>query len=247
MKRLVWLMLGMVSLGVAGCLGDASYDERMRLTLEHMKYQQRLDANLMPAPQGAFKDLNVFVRPPKGLKQIASLLNPAPGTFEIAESFQGPPNLHVLVRKKPAPKPPPPKPGQPSPPAPAARGNFVSDVNALLAQAFGAEPGKTDDVTEHNKSYKRAKFTSAAGETVTVYYYEQGTDQNGYSAALVWVIPAGEKAARTASVVTGIPLTMGSFATGRAAVNAFAGRAEDDMGTAGAEGTIPEGGGGVAF
>jgi hypothetical protein len=245
MKRLVWLMLGMVSLGVAGCLGDASYDERMQRTLDNMRYQQKLDANLMSAPQEKFKALSVFVRPPKGLKQISSLLRPAPGTFEIVETFQGPPNLHVLVRKNPPPKPAPPKPGQPAPPPPAARGPFVSDVNTLLGQTFGAEPGKQESVTEHGKAYKRAKFTSAAGETVTVYYYEQGSSKNGYDAALVWVIPP--KAAKTAPVVTGIPLTMGSFATGRGAANAFAGRAEDDMGGGGGEGGIPEGGGGVAF
>ncbi|HEU5117898.1 MAG TPA: hypothetical protein VFT74_14825, partial [Isosphaeraceae bacterium] len=189
MKRLVWLLLGVVSMGLSGCLGDASYDERMRLTLSNMRYQQKLDANLMPAATGKFKDLNVFVRPPKGLSPISSLLNPAPGTFEIAQSFQGPVNLHVLVRLKNPPKPKPAAPGQPAPPAPAPRGPFVSDVNAMLAQAFGAEPGPQDSVTEKGKTYKRAKFTSAAGETVTVYYYDQGTDKAGYSAALVWVIP----------------------------------------------------------
>lgn len=88
------------------------------------------------------------------------------------------------------------------------------------------------------------KFTAANGDTITVYYYDQGTAKAGYSAALVWDISPA--AANTAPVVTGIPLTMGSFATGPRAANAFAGRAEDDAGSAGGEGTTPTGGG-VAF
>lgn len=243
MNRVALSLLLTASLGIAGCLGDASYDERMQLTLENMRYKQKLDSNLIPAPQDKFKNLNVFVRPPKGLAQMPTCtLNPAPGMFDIAETFSGPITLHVLVRLKNPPKPKPAQPGQPAPPGPAAdRGSFIPSVNALLAANFGAEPGATENVTEHSKTYKRAKFTAANGDTVTVYYYDQGSEKSGYYAALVWVIPPSS--ANTAPVVTGLPLTMGSFATGRAAANAFAGRAEDDSGPSGpAQENAPAGG-----
>lgn len=243
MKRVLALVLSASTLCALGCLGQYSYEKRLETTLENLKYQQRLDAYLNPAAQGALKDVGVYVRPPRPLEKApGSLIPVTAGTFDAAESFTGaqadvPLQLHVLARLKQKPKAQP-KQGQ-APPPDAPRGNFVADVQAVLNSFYGgAVPvgGKLDNFSERNRSYRRQKFASPTGNTVDVYFFEEGNHQ----AALVWDIPPA--AAQSPAVDPGIRLTLGSFAAGPKATNLFQG-GDEDAPASGGGAAVP----GVAF
>src|ERR1700733_5315978 len=81
-----------------------SYDIRMNRTLEKMRYEKRLNDNLMPAPKGKLEAFLIFVRPPKSLAQSKEFLLTTlePGRFDVSESFleKDKQSLHVLARVK---------------------------------------------------------------------------------------------------------------------------------------------------
>src|SRR4051794_24170736 len=143
MKRVQALSLSASLMLLLGC-STASYNARLEKTLADKKYAQKLDQYLMPPVGEKFKELNIFLRPPKPLAQAKEFLLTAapPGYYEVETSFfdQGKANaalrLHVLARHKSSASRQTKK-GAPPPPT-AQRGDFKSDVLGLLANDFGA-------------------------------------------------------------------------------------------------------------
>ena len=114
-----------------------TYDYRLDMTVDNMKYQKRLNDNLMPpATKGKFDELLISIRPPQTLTQSPEFLlsAPPPGTFDLEQSFQesGKQSLHVLARVK---RPKTAKKVQ-APADTAVRRDFNSEVLAILNSAF---------------------------------------------------------------------------------------------------------------
>src|SRR6266571_6790220 len=103
MRRLLAILATTALLLTGGCVGR-SYDIRLNKTIENMRYRDRLDKNLMPAPTKSKLETNhIYIRPPKSLQGPAKefqLTVLEPGKFDITDSFfeAGKANLHVLAR-----------------------------------------------------------------------------------------------------------------------------------------------------
>ena len=155
MRRLLVLGLSTVTLFVAGC-GVASYESRLEKTLNDRKYQLKLNENLSSAPQEKYKEARIWVRPPKALTKAPTfLLTPAPGQWEIEDSYSGAPTpekvdgnpapalppmrMHILARVKP--KDTKKKKGEEPEPPKAERGKFIDDVRNLLSSELGPRSG----------------------------------------------------------------------------------------------------------
>lgn len=252
MKRVVALLVSSALVGLIGC-GLSSYEIRMQRTLDNLKYRQRLDANLGPPADAKFKELSVFVRPPKGLaKSEALMLTDKPGMFDLQATFFGSPatpaaggesapastaplRLHVLARLKNKPKP---AKGAPPPP-PTNRGKFSDDVRALLAEDYANQealsiPAKP--VTKRGNKFQSLIFQAGNSDTIQAWLI----NQSGFDVALIWQIPPGlEKSSGAAR-----ELTLESFAVGNKAQNLFAnGGVDDELGGGGGEAA----GGGTVF
>jgi hypothetical protein len=236
MRRVLVLVGSAALVGLLGC-GLSSYELRMQRTLDNLKYRQRLDANLGPAADAKFKELSVFVRPPKGLiKSETLMLSDKPGMFDLQATFFGSPSapvaegetapppsaplrLHVLVRLK---KKPRPTKGAPPPPA-TNRGKFSDDVRSLLAEDYANQealsiPAKP--ITKRGNKFQNLVFQAGNNDTIQAWLVSQGN----FDVALVWQIPQGvEKTTGTAR-----ELTLESFAVGPKAQALFAGGGVDD-------------------
>ena len=148
MNRVRAMAITATLLVVAGC-GFATYESRMDSTLKELREEQKLKTYTEEPAQGKFKELNVYIRPPKPLAEDSLQLAQAPGMFDHGATFSGAPQgvpakegetapilpplkLHVLVRSK-AKKATPkkgeaPPPADPNAAAAAGRGNFITDV-----------------------------------------------------------------------------------------------------------------------
>lgn len=252
MRRVLALIGSTALVGLFGC-GLSSYEIRMQRTLDNLKYRQRLDANLGPAAEAKFKEMSVFVRPPKGLvKSETLMLTDKAGMFDLQATFFGSPSapvaegqtapppsaplrLHVLARLKKKPKP---AKGAPPPP-PTNRGKFSDDVRGLLAEDYANQealsiPAKP--VTKRGNKFQNMVFQAGNGDTIQVWLASQGN----FDVALIWQIPQGvEKTTGAAR-----ELTLESFAVGNKAQALFAGGGvEDELGSPGGESA----GGGTVF
>src|SRR3954469_16197139 len=104
MRRVLVVLAGSVLLLLVGC-GLHSYELRLTQTLDHMKYQERLNRMLQPPlTKGKWEELSVYLRPPKTLVQAKEWqLSPTePGKFDLEASLLEAPkqSMHVLVRRK---------------------------------------------------------------------------------------------------------------------------------------------------
>jgi hypothetical protein len=264
MKRLLACLLTMCLIFL-GC--GQSYKQRLGQTLENLRYRQRLDQNLITAPVGKFKDLQVYIRPPKPLEEAKEFQLPSAAVdqFDIAKSFFGSPTsapegqakekqaepaavlrLHVLARVKRPKKPT--KKGEAPPPEGIPVAQFVPDVRTIVGTDFGNADAATTATLKNervgkNNEFKRIFFTSPNNnDEIRMYFYTQGD----YHIALVWDVPAALKNAASAKMT----LCMESFAVGRKASHLFEnGYTGDDMGpivTPG-KGGAGAAGGGQAF
>jgi hypothetical protein len=231
-------MLAMLSTAalvtLAGC-GARSYDYRLEKTLEAIRYQRRLDANLTPPAKGKLETLLIYVRPPKNLAASKEFLMTIvePGKFDVTETFTDASNLmHVLARAKLASAP-----GKKAAPPPANRGEFNADVLGLLGNFYNIEldSAKAKEEKKRNNTFKHLSF-EANGKNVHVYLF--GTKANPPEVALIFEYPKSEQAA----LASKIDLCLESFATGERARRAFSGGGDEGPGT-------PEGGapGAVTF
>jgi hypothetical protein len=240
MKRLWASVMAAMLVLVWGC-GYATYEYRLNQTLEDLKYRQRLDDNLIPAPADAkFKEFPMYIRPPKGMalsREFVMAELPA-GQYDLSATFfeQGKGTLHVLGRRKTAAKKATGKnaPQQPEPAAP--RGPFVQDVTTLLQSVYGAneklqDPQFQNDTTKKT-ALKRLIFDASNGDVIRVYLYQK----DPYDVALIWDIPAA--ADRDTKLIGARDLCLQSFAVGRRANDSFAGSlsSSETGGEAGAAG-----------
>jgi hypothetical protein len=231
MKRLLALLLTATLLLSWGC-GKSIYDRKLNDTLDAMKYRQRLDAFLIPAPSGAkFKDFPLYIRPPKDMPLSTNFVLVADlplGQFNLAESFlsQSKGNLHVLGRRKTAKKAAPK--GAAPPPPEAPKGPFDQDVIALLRGVYGADlpqlqtpqyqnETKTAPGGSPSNQFRRLIFNASNGNAIRVFLYKK----EPYDVALIWDAPAALE--RSGSLSSARDLTLQTFAVGRRAQNAFAG------------------------
>lgn len=249
MKRL--LGVGLVSALVVA-LGCSKYEKRLEVTVERMKYQQRLDQYLKPAEGGKFQELGIHLRVPLGMEPSKEVtIVPEEGAFDLVANFAGrapggaqakegapapqPLRLNVLARvkrKKAAPKK-----GE-APPPEVPRGDFRADVRALLAASLGnpEDAQNKADAAERKRlnEYRRLIFNAGNGNIIKVYFYKQAE----YDTALIWNIPPADE--RNAATV--IDLCLETQAVGPRALNLFQGGTDEEIP---AEGATP--GGGTAF
>jgi hypothetical protein len=165
-----------------------------------------------------------------------------PGKFDISDSFfeQGKATLHVLARIN-RPKAATAKKGAPAPAETATRGEFNSDVLALLGGVYNVDldPAKLKEETKKLNKYKHMTFEGNA-KVVQVYLYPavKSATKPPYEIALVFEYPKTE----AANLVPKIELTLESFETGARAQRLYSGAGlEEEAGEAGA------GGGNVVF
>jgi hypothetical protein len=242
MRRLSATLGTAILLLSAGC-GLNSYEKRLDMTLENMRYIDRLNRNLEPAEtKPKWEPLLVFLRPPKGLKpaKVFLLTAPEPGKFDIEASFLDPgqtkQSLHVLVRVKTPKKAA--KKKVASPADTADRTNFNRDILTLLSSSYPVNDdltiAKFKSNTEKKNEYKNYKFP-VNDKNVEVYLFKK----DPYEAALIFEFPKSE----LPNLVSKIKLCLESFAVGDKAKQSFSGPATEE----GPEGAAGGGGPGVSF
>jgi len=222
-----------------GCSKD--YDTRLSETIELLRYQKRLDENLMPPVEPRFKDLSIYLRPPKNLNpsQTFLLAIKEPEQFDLTQSFLEPEkqSLHVLARDK-RPKPADKKKAAPPP----VRQDFNSSVLALLAANY---PNVELAMSKFKPVEKKRSSTSRVFNEFKQYpfVYESNTvevyllnTKEPYELALIFVYPTSEKANLTSK----INLCLESLAVGNRAKAAFSGSGveEEEAGGASAGGAV---------
>ncbi len=225
--RRVLAMLGTACLLMAAGCGLNSYEKRLDLTLEKMRYEERLNKMLMPAETGGkWQELAIYLRPPKSMKAATDFLLPPtePGKFDLEKSFfeDQKQSLHLLARLKRA-KSAPGKKKAPSPADTADRTNFTRDIITVLTTSFSPPDELTaamfKALKQKDNEFKAATLALPDKE-VKVYFYKK----EPYDIALIFEIPKEE-----VSNVTGkLNLCLESFAVGKRAENSFKGKGADE-------------------
>lgn len=232
MKRARAMLISFGMLLAIGC-GMKNYDYRIEQTLERMKYDKRLDANLTPpVAKGKMEELGIYLRPPQNLQgptqafQFAAI---EAGQFDLENSFleQDRQSLHVLARvDRPKAAPKKDAPPQPEPPP---RGDFNEEVVQLIKNQTGAEVELSQFKPETKQVKARRQANNFLAKTIDrgdkemqVYLY--GSKTTPYKVALIFEYPKTEKN----SISPKIGLTLENFLVGEPARQAFSGGQEDD-------------------
>ena len=218
MRRVFGTMATASLLVFLGC--SRTYDYRIERTVESLKYEKRLNDNLMPAAtKGRFHELLIYLRPPKNLKasQEFHLPRPEPGRFDLEQSFQesAKQSLHVLARVK---RPTIAKKKKETSEKAAARGDFGADVLAVLNSA--SKPAEEVVISKFKTVEKKRTGSSHGNEfqyhifssnnkTVQVYFYKK----EPYDVVLVFEYPISEHS----NLQSKITLCLESFAVGEKA------------------------------
>ena len=245
MRQVLAMLVSATLLVVVGCSGK-SYEIRLDKTLADMKYRDRLDRNLMPAPtKPKFDELQIFIRPPKSLELTKEplLTDPDKTKFDLEAGFleaAKQENMHVLARVKRA-KAANTKTKKAEPPPPT-RGDFSRDILALLNTYYNPPPELSPDKFKEDKQKTgnifRKHVFSGNNKDVQVYLYTP--KGNPYEVAIIFEYPKAEQAALSSKIV----LCLESFATAEKARKAFSGTAGEEEGAATG---APGAGGGAAF
>jgi hypothetical protein len=221
MKRSLGLLCGFSLVLGLGCA--QRYDERLANTIDHRKYQRRLDTNLGGAPgKGKMQEVGIYLRPPKGLQgptQTFGIVGVEPGKYDVESSFidtKRNASLNVLARLK-APKAPPGKKTGPAPAEPTPRGDFKADVLELLRNAYSVEIAvnqlkdttKKGELESRKNAFKAPpKALDAADREVQVYFF--GDKNRAEEVALIFEYPKTERE----FMAPKIDLCLGTFAVG---------------------------------
>lgn len=232
MRRVLAMLVTASCLIAVGC-GSKSYEERLNRTLEDMRYQKRLDDNLMPPPtreQGKYEELAIFIRAPKSMVPSSSkefLLYPAiePGKFDLEGSFiedkKQTPSLHVLARIK---KPKDASKKKVATPADTAtRGDFNVDVLAIVNAVYSSDLdlAKFKEVNEKRNKFKHHTL-EVNDKNVQIYLF--GGKDDPHQVALIFEYPKSEQG----TLVSKIKLCLESFAVGRRAQSNYSGGVTSD-------------------
>jgi hypothetical protein len=244
MRRLFTILMTASLLVAAGC--GSSYEKRLEETLDRMRYEAKLDKNLMPPPkkeEGKFVESAIFIRPPKNFKHSKefTLTVLEAGRFDLDASFLDEKvaneSLHVLARIN---RPKAADKKKAAAPADAVvRGDFNADVVGVVNSAYSAELDVAKFKEETKKSgnkFKRAPAFESNGKNVQVFIY--GTKNDQHQVALIFEYPKEEHTTMNPK----IELCLDSFAVGKKAQRAYAGEDEEESGEEGGSG-----GSGVAF
>lgn len=213
-----------------GCTN--TYDYRLDKTLEEMRYNKRLDENLLPpATKGKLEELQVFIRPPKNLKgptQTFAWTVIEPGRFDLENSFidqDKQESLHILVRVK-KPKAPPSKKKGAAPKEEVTRGDFATDVVELVKSVYGVELERSKlkpDAKSHNNRTNNFIATTLDLPPNEVQIYLYGDKNGPYEVALIFAYPKDSKK----TIDTKIRLALETFAVGQAARYSFSNSGEE--------------------
>ncbi|WP_337173900.1 hypothetical protein [Paludisphaera sp.] len=232
MKRARGMLISFGTLLAIGC-GMNNYDYRIEQTLERMKYERRLDENLMPEVKGRLEELGIYIRPPKNLAgptqtfQFAAI---EPGRFDLENTFLDADrqSLHILARVD-LPKAAAKK-GDPAQPEAPPRGDFNEEVIELIRNATGSEIDQAQFKEETKQvRYRRVSNTFRTATVdrdpreMQVYLY--GTKTSPQKVALIFEYLKSDRNA----VAPKIALTLENFLVGDAARQAFSGGNEDDI------------------
>jgi len=229
--RRVFATLATASLIViAGC--GRTYDYRIEKTVDNLRYDKRLNENLMPpAESGKFKENLIFLRPPKNLAQSQTFLMASEaGKFDVEQSFQeaGKRSLHVMARVK-LPK----SASKKATAAPATpRGEFNGDVLAVLNNTY--KPAEELVISKFKPVEKKRANSALPGnefkrytfpwndKTVQVYLFKKDI----YDVALVFEYPTTDHS----NLATKIDLCLESFAVGDRAKQKLSGTGAEEEG-----------------
>jgi hypothetical protein len=266
--RRIGIVLASAGLVVAawGCGG--SYNGRLDKTLVDMKYRKRLDDMLMPPPsEGKFKDLLIYVRPPKNLQPTREfLLSPHEADkYDLAASFLESGGSGGTPAPGDQPQPPPAagepaKPAEPAkqslhivarvkrPKTPAAKGKkvvepanrreFTTDLLALINAACAPPVEVTlDKFKATTKKKNEFRQFAFASGGKNIQVYLYAPKNDPYEVALIFEFPSTEYG----NLAGKIDLCLESYAVGNKAKAAFSGGVSEIPETGGAPG------GGVAF
>jgi hypothetical protein len=207
-----------------GCTN--TYDTRLNQTLEDMRYNKRLDDNLLPpATKGKLEELQVFIRPPKNLKgptQTFAWTVIEPGRFDLENSFidqDKQESLHILVRVKKQKAPVSNKKGA-APKEEVPRGDFATDVIELVKNVYGVELERSKlkaEAKSHNNRTNNFNATTLDLATKEVQIYLYGDKNGPHEVALIFDYLKDSKKTIDAK----IRLALETFAVGQAARYSF--------------------------
>jgi hypothetical protein len=231
MKRARAMLISFGTLLAIGC-GMNNYDYRIEQTLERIKYEGRLDDNLMPEVRGKLEELGIFIRPPKNLAgptQTFQFAAVEPGRFDLENTFldSDRQSLHILARVD-RPKAASKK-GDEAQPEATPRGDFNEEVVELIRNATGTEVDLSlfKDETKQVK-YRRVtntfKTATLDREPREMQVYLYGSKTSPHKVALIFEYLKSEKN----SVSPKIGLSLENFLVGDPARQAFSGGHEDE-------------------
>jgi|SRR5271157_585013 len=220
MNRVLAMIVAGIFVLTVGC-GTQSYEKRLEKTIENIKYQKRLNANLTDAPaKGKLEELQIYLRPPKnmtGPTETFKLAVVEPGRFDLESSFIEPEkqSLHLLARVE---RPKTPTNKAPTPAETVPPGDFNAEVVDLVKSVYGVEldVGQFKEDNRRENTF-RSKTIDLNEKTVQVYLY--GGKNSPHKVALIFEYPKTERNA----VDPKIALCLESFAVGERARRAFAG------------------------
>ena len=220
MNRVIAMIVAGIFVLAVGC-GTQSYEKRLEKTIENIKYQKRLNANLTDAPaKGKLEELQIYLRPPKnmtGPTETFKLAVVEPGRFDLESSFIEPEkqSLHLLARVE---RPKTPTNKAPTPAETVPPGDFNAEVVDLVKSVYGVEldVGQFKEDNRRENTF-RSKTIDLNEKTVQVYLY--GGKNSPHKVALIFEYPKTERNA----VDPKIALCLESFAVGERARRAFAG------------------------
>ena len=226
--RRAWVVIAFAGLVAAVGCGKENYEKRMNARLEQLKYERRVEKNLMKAPgDKKFQDFKIFIRPPKEEAQAKTGAAPGgggpvrararPSATRIRPCTSWPGSRCPRSRRPRGPR----RPRRPRP-----RGEFVGDVLGVLATQFNSPdalqtPKFSDEVKKANR-FKRLTFT-ANDKQVRLYTLKEGT----HEVALVFVYDPKAKDAKV-SMDSAIELALETFATGEKATRLYNGGSEEE-------------------
>lgn len=227
MRRALALAASAALIIIGGC-GFGSYEKRLEMTIEDMKYQDRLNRLLTAPLKGKFEEMSIYLRPPKNLAQTKEwMLAPVEeGKFDLDASFLEPQkqSMHVLVRIK-QPKSAGKKGAAPKVDT-ANRANFNADVFAVLNEFYkppeDLSPTKVKSETKRANDYKFQTIT-VGDKNVQIYLYKH----EPYDVALIFEYPKSQQA----DVFSKIGLCLESLAVGEKARRYFAGATTEEEAT----------------